>query len=38
MHSERFEVTRMSVPVLDLSRRDDIPRVDALLRGMLVDL
>jgi glucose-1-phosphate thymidylyltransferase len=38
MQSERFEVARMSVPVLDLSRRADIPRVDALLRGLRVDL
>jgi glucose-1-phosphate thymidylyltransferase len=38
VQSERFEVVPVSVPVLDLSRRDDIPRVDALLRGMRVDL
>lgn len=38
MQSERFDVVPMSVPILDLSRRDDIPRVDALLRGMRVDL
>jgi hypothetical protein len=38
MQSERFDVVPVSVPVLDLSRRDDIPRVDALLRGMRVDL
>ena len=38
MQSERFEVARMNVPVLDLSRRADIPRVDALLHGVRVDL
>jgi glucose-1-phosphate thymidylyltransferase len=38
MVSERFDVVPMSVPVLDLSRRDDIPHADALLRGMRVDL
>lgn len=38
MQSERFEVARMNVPVPDLSRRDDIPPVAALLRGVRVDL
>jgi dTDP-glucose pyrophosphorylase len=38
MQDERFEVVPMSVPVLDLSRRDDIPRVGAMLRGRSVRL
>jgi dTDP-glucose pyrophosphorylase len=38
MRQERFEVVPMSMPVLDLSRRDDVPRVSALLSGRPVDL
>lgn len=38
MRTERFVVVPMSVPVLDLSRREDIPRVAALLKGQRVSL
>jgi dTDP-glucose pyrophosphorylase len=38
MRRERFELIPLSMPVLDLSQREDIPRVGALLRGRSVDL
>lgn len=38
MRVERFTVIEVSEPVLDLSRRDDVPRVAALLSGRNVDL
>jgi glucose-1-phosphate thymidylyltransferase len=38
MSTEEFIVVPMNVPVLDLSRRDDIPRAGALLHGASVDL
>jgi glucose-1-phosphate thymidylyltransferase len=38
LRRERFEVVAMNVAVLDLSVREDIPRVELLLRGRHVDL
>lgn len=38
MRRERFTVVPVSEPVLDLSRRDDVPRVGALLSGRVVNL
>lgn len=38
MRHERFTVIRMNAPVLDLSRREDIPRVATLLEGRRVNL
>lgn len=38
MRQERFTVVPMDVPVLDLSTREDIPRVGELLRGRRVTL
>lgn len=38
MRHERFTVVPMDVPVLDLSTREDIARVGALLRGRRVEL
>lgn len=38
MQQDRFAVVRMNVPVLDLSRREDIPRVALLLQGRRVSL
>lgn len=38
MRQERFVVIPMNVPVLDLSRREDIPRVASLLEGRRVSL